>query len=232
MKDISDISKIDWIQERVLPPIGNPKFGHLIPQGFEAYCKIFHSAFEDLDVLDKSRSWKDIDVASSEYKHLASRKLVHGINFNGRRVWLKDLAKDYKIPFTHKGVNELTRQVFWLIRYVTTNEGEMDFQTASNLSRVLASFTTEKIYYFSFYGWEKDLQILEGNLDEGIMNIESKKSVPGSPTFWWASDKSWCVVLDYDSNFSLCGASIETINALINDSELECLRIDINDDYC
>jgi hypothetical protein len=92
MKDVSDLAKPDWIQERELPPVGNSKFGYLIPQGFETYCKIFHSTFKDLGVSDKPRSWKDVGISTPEYKQLASRRLVHSVNFNRQRVWLKSLA--------------------------------------------------------------------------------------------------------------------------------------------
>jgi hypothetical protein len=242
MREILDFSEINWITNRIFPKpqekewrYGQYKFGHVIPQGFEAYCKILSSIFEDLNIENKMQSWNDVEYLSAESKVLNSRDVLRGINFNGQRILFKELAREYKIPYTHQILDELHINVFnrnWRARYVVTSEGEMDFETAKNLSNVLSRFTEDNKYYFSFWGREKGLQVLEGDITDGLMTIDSRDYVSGNDQYWWAKDKSWCVALGCDSEFSLCGASLDVINALVNAPELECFRIDINDNYC
>jgi hypothetical protein len=233
MKDILDVSEINWIAKGIFLKPQDIKFGHVIPQGFEAYCKILNSVFEDLSIESKTQSWNDVDPVSLDA--LESRETLRGINFNGQRILFRELAREYEILYTHKILNELYANVFkeeWRIRYVVTNEGELDFETARNLGNVLANFTKGNKYYFSFEGWEKGLQILEGDIADGLITIPCTDYVPGNTLYWWAKDKSWCIALDSDSQFSLCGASLDVINALVNTPELECFRIDINEKYC
>jgi hypothetical protein len=233
MKEIFDLSKRNWISENLLPQFPNNewKFGHVIPQGFDAYCKILPTIYEDLDITDEARTWNDVKFNDNdiEFQYLAARDVVYKLNFRGQRIRLEQLAIKNKIPFTHKVLDSLYHRQ-WPIRLVKASEGEMDAETAHHLSRVFAQIEIGDKYYFSYYGWEK-LRILEGNLSEGLITIESGKLVPGDSLYWWDTDKRWCVAVDYDSEFSLCGASFDVINALLNDPELECFSIDINEKY-
>ena len=107
----------------------------------------------------------------------------------------------------------------------------MDFETAEHLAKVLSPFTNDNKYYFGYYDWKKGLQILEGNLAEGLITIEAKKYVPGTTLYWWATDRSWCVAVYGDAESSLCGASPDLINAILADSDLESFKIDINEKF-
>lgn len=239
MKEILDQSELNWITDRLLPEPQDKnwrdrkwKFGHVIPQGFGSYCKILHSIYEDLDIGDETRTWNDvkIDINNSEYRSLTARDVVYKLNFNGRRIRLAQLAAQNNIPFTHQVLDSLYRGQ-WPVRLVGATEGEMDFETAHHLARVFYQFTNDNKYYFGYYDWEKGLQILEGNLADGLVTIDAKKYVPGTSLYWWATDRSWCVAVYGDSEFSLCGASLDLINALLADPNLEGFKIDVNEKF-
>lgn len=239
MREILDLSKINWITDSLLPEPQDKewrdrkyKFGHVIPQGFGSYCKILHSLYVDLDIKDETRTWNDvkIDVDNSEYKSLMARDVVYKINFNGRRIRLAQLAAQNNIPFTHQVLDSLYRGQ-WPVRLVGTTEGEMDSETAHHLARVFSQFTNDNKYYFGYPDWEKGLRILEGDLTDGLVTIDAKKYVPGNTLYWWATDKSWCVAVYGDSESSLCGASPDLINALLADQNLECFKIDVNEKF-
>lgn len=47
-----------------------------------------------------------------------------------------------------------------------------------------------------------------------------------SPSLWWPDDRSWCVATDVDLNSTYIGASVDCVQALVGDDQLEVLPVD------
>jgi hypothetical protein len=46
-----------------------------------------------------------------------------------------------------------------------------------------------------------------------------------SPSLWWPDDRCWCVVTDVDLNSTYIGASLDCVQALVSDDQLEVLPV-------
>jgi len=201
---------------------------HLIPQDFSAYCKILHSVYVDLDVADESRTWNEVTYNSKEYRRLAERTTFSRPNFRAQRIRWVQLAREKGFVITPQIDLDLVGRP-WPVRLVAPSEGEMDEETASRLVEVLTQHTENGSYYVGYYTMESTTAIpdvLEGNLADGLFRIRPRQVMPGDPIYWGATDRSWCIALDYDSEFSLFAGTADLVKALLNDPILECIGID------
>jgi hypothetical protein len=201
---------------------------HLIPQDFNAYCKILHSVYADLDIAEDARTWNDVAYNSEEYRRLAERTAFPRPNFRAQRIRWAQLAREKGIVVTPQISLEILGRSF-PVRLVAPYEGEMDEETASRLTEVLTQHTSNGSYYVGYYAQDSTTavpDVLEGNLAEGLFTIPPSEVMPGDPVYWGAIDKGWCIALDYDSHFSLFAGSADLVRLLLNDPILECIGID------
>ena len=70
-----------------------------------------------------------------------------------------------------------------------------------------------------------DLYLLTGPL-LALPGISFEQHRYRSPNIWWPSDHAWCLVSNYDLQESFIAASKTCIARLINDPNLEAMRID------
>ncbi len=55
---------------------------------------------------------------------------------------------------------------------------------------------------------------------------ESRAIFYRSPSLWWPDDRRWCVATDVDLNSTYIGASVDCVQALVSDDQLEVLPVD------
>ena len=72
---LTDVSAADWIAPRLHP--FNVDTGSVIPEGFEAYCRIFHPVEPDWPET-RTRRWADIAAENGRVVH--SEMQFHMIN--------------------------------------------------------------------------------------------------------------------------------------------------------
>lgn len=236
MMQITNYSKPPtWIEARLRKDHGihddEYTISHIVPDRYEAYCKLMNPIFRDPTVADYSIMWNQENDNETVTNH------------KNERVFYKELAVCYDIPLPaicDKAISIKLNDQFPRYLFSETEEGSMDREVYENLLKHLVSHTGEQSSYFYY----DEMKILSSNSYSGIPAELSGKLYVGSlgevldffenidlnhtPTFWWPEDKSWCVATDYDCSYSVVGGSRELINELLNDKELEAIEVDIH----
>jgi hypothetical protein len=257
MKRLHDLAPYSWITENTDP--FNEKqhkdgvfVSKCIPKCYPAYCKLFHSIFEDLSVTDRTLTWNDVagqeniaalaqalPHAEQEIRHTLSKSILTSakpkLPFAGRRIRWRELAERYHLTF-HPEIeyNSFTRNFpgkSWPRYLVGPTEGSLDNDMCDRLAGLLKPFTgTQKCYFhydlISTRRHESDL-LYEARLEDVIQTYDLDE-VYGSPTHWWPEDRGWVVCTDWDLTFTLIGGPPQLIEILIRDSDLECIQVNLS----
>ena len=216
----------------------------LLPRSFRAYCKIFHPIYEDLSVLDRTRTWDEeakqrlLDMARPVPPDLVRGMIVArgsaGEDFPRARIQWRDLAERYGIPFDPKMDVTAFDAVFgasWPRYLVGPAEGTLESEAVSEVVGVLERFTGKQLCYFFYEPLPVDPAIYRGGLDEVLAIAEATQrlptAIPGSPTYWWPADRSWCVCTNRDLTYTFVGGSEALIAAFVSETSLECVGVDL-----
>ncbi len=245
MKKAASASPAAWIIERLHDFAED--VGSLVPEGFDAYARIFHPAWEG-GPEGNAVAWEEIAAwtgrvlhSEAQWPHIAFAGEVHDIN-----------ALDHPPPGAH-----------W---ESAPTEGSLDRGVAERLVRLLAGFTsTPERCWFAFWdGWGIPMLIVPPGEDEPPDHAEfvdamkereraPRFAVPGrdlllfegpieacldgwhvasgndyqSPTLWWPDDRAWCVATDVDLESTYVGGSTACVDAVVADAALEALPVDI-----
>lgn|SRR3989442_323405 len=241
MKRLHDLTPYNWITENT--DLLNEKqrkegvfVSNCVPKGYTAYCKLFHSIFEDLSVTDRTLTWND--VKGQENIHALGSIVTSAtpkMPFSGRRIRWQELAERYHLTF-HPEIdcNTFTRNFpgrSWPRYLVAPSEGSLDNDICDRLAGLLKPFTgTQKCYFhydlISTRKNESDL-LFEGILGDVVQTYDLEE-VYGSPTHWWPDDRGWCAHTDWDLTFTLIGGRTQLIEVLISDRDLECVQVDLS----
>lgn len=237
IKEIKNISEYNWIEEGLEKWPENPtkdgfRIWHAIPKGFPAYCKILPPIYLDLDYSQDSRTWADIKRQSKDEFLLSNRLTFPKPNFKAQRILWKELAKLHKTPFTAQISDHHLWSYSWPIRYVSGGaEGEIAPEVAIRLSELLST-TISGEYFFSYFDgavWNDCIRrIFKSSISSGIHILQMSEMLPGTQAYWWGIKRDWCLVVDYDSDFSFFGGSEDLIDQLSRDSIIECIRVEID----
>ncbi|WCN39389.1 hypothetical protein [Aneurinibacillus uraniidurans] len=231
MNEVKSLEHYKWIAEETdkLEAMSKDWNGNFvsccIPKRYEAYCKLLHPLYTDKLVIDKSIMWNS-DNENEEF-------------IQGGRISYKDLAKEYGLQYT----KEISIKTIWracgqkFSRYLSgAEEGNIDVDTCKRIIELLLPFTKNQQCYFYYYflktnDWTEDIntdgKLFKGNLED-VLRFYQYENVNGSPTYWWAEDKSWCVCTDYDLTFTLIGGTKAMIDSFLVDNFLECIEVNAN----
>ena len=224
-----DVSEARWVEER-LSAFGTLR--SLLPEGFAAYARIFHPAYLN---KDEERPVRWSTVAS------CTGRTVHPLMQFERIAGLSEDPHDmYKDPpwGSHPQIGSIP---------------EAECRT---LVEALRSFTSTPANCF-FCLWEG-----YGNIDTRLYKASSRVRAPGrdyllfrgpidaimaflagdwpfwghSPNIWWPEDRAWCVATDIDLYDTYVGGSVECIEAIMSNPDLEAIpttidaRLDLHGD--
>lgn len=225
-----------------------------LPRGYPAYCKIFPAVYEDLLVtdhtigLDEYRRRRADELRQAGYDSRdanitagregqalweALRKEPEPDPTRFQRVRMQTIASRYGVPFHPSFSVESLRSAFndriWPRYLMGPGEGSLDYATCERLARLLEPFTDESGCFFYWWflattDWNGGDLLYQGRLRD-ILGTFSWDTVRLNPTYWWPSDRSWCVCSDYDLTFTLVAGSNELVATLIGDAVLECVRV-------
>ena len=224
-----DVSEARWVEES-LSAFGTLR--SLLPEGFAAYARIFHPAYLN---KDEERPVRWSTVAS----------------WTGRTV--HPLMQFERIAGLSEDPHDMYKDPPWgsLPKHRSIPERE-----CRTLVEVLRSFTSTPGNCF-FCLWEG-----YGNIDTRLYKASSRVRAPGrdyllfhgpidaimaflardghfwghSPNIWWPEDRAWCVATDIDLYDTYVGGSVECIEAVMSNPDLEALpttidaRLDLHGD--
>ena len=216
-----DVSEARWVEER-LSAFGTLR--SLLPEGFAAYARIFHPAYLK---RDEERPVRWSTVAS----------------WTGRTV--HPLMQFERIAGLSEDPHDMYKDPPW---GSLPKDGSIPERECRTLVEVLRSFTSTPGNCF-FCLWEG-----YGNIDTRLYKASSRVRAPGrdyllfrgpidaimaflagdwpfwghSPNIWWPEDRACCVATDIDLYDTYVGGSVECIEAIMSNPDLEALPTTID----
>ena len=241
---LDDHSAASWVQQGLLPLEREKGYrvGNVVPQGFEAYARVFHPAsryFADRQTNEAVR-WSQIASWTGRTAHPAMQFhsiLGHPENPRAKPEW-------GNLP--HEGTidaDEISALIGALIKFTTTPEtcffcvweGRGEFGGPESFAYLSPTGTGGRLQGSSEPHLLRRLRRAKrlgiGQF-EYILCTGPIDSIVGmkyeSPNFWWPQDRAWCVATDIDMPSTFVGGSAECIAALVGHPGLEAMPIDID----
>ena len=204
----SDVSPGRWIKDR-LHPFAAHDAGSVIPEGFEAYARVFHPALND----DNPVTWHEIAEANGRTVH---PEMQFG-NIAG--TWSR------RSP----------RPDLWTS---APREGTLTLGLARALIAVLRSHTTtpDRCWFAVWEGWgglapgtsrfehpNRRYFLAEGAVEDAASSVFE----PGpfqSASMWWPDDRAWFVSTEVDLAYTYMAGRRACIGEVLAHPGIEALR--------
>ena len=236
---VDSVQPADWIKERLenwRQRPGHSTVGCIIPEGFEAYARIFHRAEHMLP----DGSWERLRWATVAEWY---GTVVHPA------MTFREIARLELDQHAPRGISDPLR--------------ELRDDECRSLIGVLKNFTdTPGKCYFALwrgYGvlegrdrwvlfgneWERHIKkavtrlpergepylIFSGPLDSvmAFYGYVGQRHWGQPPNIWWPEDRAWCVASDIDSLDTIVGGSRACIDAVLRSPDLETLPAVLTD---
>lgn len=248
---LNDLSEALWISQSTtqIEPDAEKWNGNFVslcvPTVFPAYCKVFHPIYEDRSVKDRELTWNDLDKKRPRNlddpidRVLGDSITVYGGEFDPKNLngisW-RELADRTGLQFHPElTVDSFTRNFpegSWPRYLIGPGEGYIELDTLKSIVRSIATVTSDfevsQPCYFHYdliatATYERDL-LFHGKLLD-IFDTPDLEDVSTTPTHWWPANREWFVTSEWDLTFTLIGGSIELVNSLIWNSEIDCVRV-------
>lgn len=220
---------------------------HLIPRGYAAYAQVLHA----IHVLPGAGSLAQVfsrDAVSSARDELAQELIRRGAKMPaGAAISRARIGGTIR---ERKGTRILWREVTaffgaalpapagfdrdlwnlwpgdWPDQLDGPAEGSLTLSECRALVRALSPFTSTDVTYW--YPWA-NTEGWTGRCDTGalsdLLEYFNMDTVAGSPEYWWPNDRGWIVHTDIDCSYSLIGGSRALVDALLEDTDLECVEV-------
>jgi hypothetical protein len=208
--------------------------GSVVPEGFDAYCRIFHP-LRDINRPDvPSRTWAEVATQNERIVH--SEMQIHMISHPAGSV-----------PEVYD-LNDYLNEMAW---------GELPLPERSILVDVLRSFTgtPDHCWFCVWMGFggidfsgagarvrlpHREYALYPGPVELALATLEtgppefaSDPSVQPwntqSPNIWWPEDRAWIVATEIDYAWTYVGGSEELIASLLTTTGLEALPAKLSD---
>jgi hypothetical protein len=236
MKDIYNHSKFLFLEKRLQRQVEQGKNAipfAFVPDGLEAYCKVFYTIYKDVDLDQETRDWAKYPRNTLAYEALTKRNLCPKPNFNARRVRWNEIAKEQHIEF--KQDFNLSYFPTWSVKYVYDEMSLIDCETANHLVDILVRAGSTPDYYFGYWRVPQNMKdnnyrkLYEANLVQDGILTNTEIVLGGSSAFWWAVDETWFMgrVEETDWYFSFIGASRKIVSMLLFDNDLESIEVKV-----
>ena len=244
----------DWVQARteVCAEPGIVRVRSVLPGGYPAYGKLFHRIYIDSTIRNRQLSWNDVtDPSRTEVELQVPRspsldalcdltkgaKLVRGSpegDFDGTWLRWSELCARLKLKY-HADLNDstFTRRFpdqSWPRYLVGPDDGTLDLDSCDALV-ILLGLHAERgpcTFFYSPFAVRKQIPLLFEGVLEDVLSAFDLDEMYGSPTYWWPSDRSWCVCSDPDLTFTLVAGSERLIQEIAGHPEMEAFPIDLD----
>ena len=202
-----DVSEARWVEDR-LSAFGTLR--SLLPEGFAAYARIFHPAYLNRDE-ERPVRWSTV------------------AEWTGRTV--QPLMQFERIAGLSEDPHDMYKDPPW---GSLPKDGSIPERECRTLAEVLRSLTsTPDSCFFCL----RDYLLFRGPIDAIMAFLAGDWPFWGhSPNIWWPEDRAWCVATDIDLYDTYVGGSVECIEAIMSNPDLEALpttidaRLDLHGD--
>ncbi len=220
---LKDVAPANWVAERLWR--WNREHGALtgerVPDGFEAYARIFHPA----RYQSEDREWHRVSWATVAEWY---GKTVHPQMTFSRLVdldWLEHPSWGSRPEVGTLPEEECKPLMDVLGEFTSTPElcyfavwegyGGLDERLGKGVAKLESPHAGRKYYIF------------RGTLD-GVLSFYKWSFFHRSPNIWWPEDRAWCVATEIDDLETYVGGSASCIERVLAHPELEALPIAID----
>jgi hypothetical protein len=226
---LHDVEPADWIAPR-LNDFGLDA-GSVIPQGFDAYCRIFHPLRRN-EPNALSRTWAEIAAQNGRIVHpeMQIHMISHPIGSTPAEYDLNDYINE--LDWGELPLPERTILVEALRPHTTTPEqcwfciwegwGGLNFDGVSERVRLPSR------NYVLYAG---PIETALATLDTGPAKFVSEPTMQPwdtqSPNLWWPHDRAWFVATEIDFAWTYVGGSESLIEAVLTTDGIEALRTEL-----
>ena len=220
---VEDVSAASWVADS-LSDFGTLR--SMLPDGLEAYARVFHPAYVDGDEARPVR-WSTVASWTGKTAHpLMQFNYIAGLGSSIRDMY-KDPPwgshpRDGSIPEaecralveTLRGFTATPSNCYFCL---WEGYGNIDTRLYPDDSRVRAP--------------GRDYLLFRGPLDAIMAFIDRDGAFPfwgDSPNIWWPEDRAWCVATDIDLYDTYVGGGRECVGAVLNNPKLEALPTTID----
>lgn len=218
---VRDTGPADWIVERVRD--FEHGVGSVVPEGFDAYARVFHPASRLVDGTEETVSWQEVAKANGRVGHpgmewtgiTGSWKFFHGESQPG--VW-----------------------------DVEPHLGSLTVAHAARLTSLLAPHTKtpQRCWFAVWEGYgallvsrkakvpkvklpQRDMFLMSGALTAATTPLDPSP-LGQLANLWWPEDRAWCVASEIDLMTTYVGGSAACIEDLLGDDTLEVMPVSID----
>jgi hypothetical protein len=196
--------------------------GSLIPARFDACARVFHPALG----RDGSKiTWEEVAAFNGRVFHPAAQWPAI--------AFVSDLTD----------VNDLQTPPPGAPWEAPPSEGSLDRDDAVTIGALLAVHTRspEEILYAAWEGWgglddairsaptfalpSRNYHLLTGALEAAAESVYADESWYQSFTYWWPSDRAWCLATEIDFDSTYVAGSEECIADVVGHPALEAERV-------
>jgi hypothetical protein len=205
---LRDVSAAAWIGPR-LHPFGQD-VGSIIPEGFEAYARLFHPV--ELE-HDRHERWSDVALRNG--------RIVHSeMQFEQISIPRGQTPTDsHRGPQPREGTlpPEERRVLVDILRTATSIPDQCWFGLWEGFGGLDDDGIRERVELP-----QRSYLLYRGTIDRAL---ESPFPYNQSPNLWWPEDRAWFVATEIDLPWTYVGGRPDLVAALVSDSRLEVLPV-------
>lgn len=218
---------------------------HDIPPIYDAYLKLLHPIWENLEVPDFDETWDTWDKAHRGPKPSFLSPILDilwGVgtlqrgspdhDFPARRIMWRDLATRFGVRMCPTMSARTFTMAFpggsWPRRLVGPSEGRLEPEDAAVLMSHLRRHTPSDwcwLYFWCLTTRDQTERLYRAELSELPDAWVADATLRLSPTRWFPDDLSWSVYTDYDASETLVGCNRELADDLIADPRIEVVEV-------
>ncbi len=196
-----------------------------VPDGFEAYARIFHPASLSCEVIEKRVLWRDVAEAAGFVPH----HQMQWTEISGDNEWgtggseLVDVWT--QAPSTGTLTPTLAKTLYTELESRTTTPERCWFAVwggygyLNPIARSATSFTLP----------ERELHLLQGSVKSINVTFADQLWIYQSANLWWPDDRAWCVASPIDLMSTYIGANADTIASLLENPVIEIYQVSPSD---
>jgi len=213
-----ETSAADWIGPR-LHPFGLDT-GSVVPEGFEAYCRVFHP-FRGRSDDRPTRTWAEVAAENGRVVHaeMQPHMVFRPVGAKRPKGW--DHTTDNELDWGTCPPAVLGALVDVLGRHTATPErcwfcvwegvGFLDFAGVRERVRLP----------------NRDYLLYNGPIELATTPLDDTWTY--SPNLWWPDDRAWIVATEVDFAWTYVGGTSSLVGELLEDPRIEALAAELSD---
>jgi hypothetical protein len=210
---VDDVTPATWIAPRLHP--FNQDTGSVVPDGFEAYCRLFHP-------VAGGPRWADIAARNGRIVHPEMQ--LHRISTPrgetpepGARQASDSTSSWGSLPIAER------RCLVDSLRAHTSTPGQCWFAVWYGWGGLDPAPDAARVEHPS-----RSYRLASGPIDAATDSV-LEPPFDQSPSLWWPDDRAWIVATEVDYAWTYVGGTGETIDAVLADDRLETLPARLTD---